>query len=152
KRDLSIFFCYIYLLVQGSILLSGIPNMYLALFSNWQYMHWFVVGALLFLVMMTLLIFNNNRYGRAFPLFGIDWLGGLMWGLILLSINFISIYGEHYDWWSSEEIRTASLFLFVLLCLNIYRASFIRHPFIALQTFRYKAVYIPLILYVIIDV
>src|SRR5690606_5354713 len=45
KRDLSIFFCYIYLLVQGSILLSGIPNLYIALFSSWEYMHWFVIGA-----------------------------------------------------------------------------------------------------------
>ncbi|WP_266205873.1 hypothetical protein [Pontibacter kalidii] len=38
-RDLSVFFCYIYLLVQSSILLSGISGIYVALFSNWQYIH-----------------------------------------------------------------------------------------------------------------
>jgi len=152
KRDLSIFFCYVYLLVQGSILLSGIPNLYLTLFFNWQYMHWLVVGALLMVVLLTLLLFTSRRVMKPFPLFGIDWLGGFMWGLILLCVNFICIYGEHLDWWSSSKIQTAAFFLIVLLILNIYRASFIRHPFIALQTFRYKAVYMPLVLYLVVDI
>lgn len=151
-RDLSVFFCFIYLLVHGTILVSGIPNMYVAFFSNWQYMHWFIIGALLFVVLIILLIFNNKRFMRPFPLFGIDWLGGLMWGLILLCLNFITVYGEHYDWWQAEEIQMASFFLIVLLALNLYRASFIRHPFIALQTFKYKALYITLALYVVVDV
>jgi DHA2 family multidrug resistance protein len=152
KRDLSIFFCYIYLLVQGSILLSGVTDMYIALFSNWEYIHWFVIGALLMLVLATLLLFNNNRFMPPFPLFGIDWLGAFMWGLILLCVNFISIYGEHYDYWYVEEIQIATLFLIVLLALNMYRASFIRHPFISLQTFQYKAVYLTFFLYILVDI
>ncbi|WP_181304988.1 hypothetical protein [Rufibacter sp. XAAS-G3-1] len=152
KRDLSIFFCFIYLLVQGSILLSGITHLYVALFSNWQYIHWFIMGALLVVMLVTLLLFNSNRFMRPFPLFGIDWLGGAMWGLILLCVNFITIYGEHYDWWQSQEIQIATLFLAVLLALNLYRASFIRHPFIALQTFQYKAVYLTFFLYLVVDI
>jgi DHA2 family multidrug resistance protein len=152
KRDLSIFFCFIYLLVHGSILLSGITNLYVALFSNWEYMHWFIIGALLVLVLAVLLLFNNKRMMPPFPLFGIDWMGGFMWGLILLCVNFISIYGDHYDWWYSGEIQLATVFLVVLLALNIYRASFIRHPFISLQTFRYKAVYLTIFLYLLIDI
>ncbi|HYK76813.1 MAG TPA: hypothetical protein VEV16_07540 [Daejeonella sp.] len=152
KRDLSVFFCYIYLLVQGSILLSGVANLYVSFFSNWEYMHWFIIAALLFVAIITLLIFNSKRFMRPFPLFGIDWLGAFMWGLILLNINFICLYGEHYDWWHSTEIKAASLFLAVLLVLNIFRASFIRHPFIALQTFTYKAVYLPFVLYIAVDI
>ncbi|WP_266205872.1 MFS transporter [Pontibacter kalidii] len=89
---------------------------------------------------------------RPFPLFGIDWLGGLMWGLILLTINFICIYGEHYDWLQSFEIRTAVVILAILLFLNFWRASFIRHPFISLQTFKYKAVYMTFFLYIMVDI
>jgi len=152
KRDLSIFFCFIYLLVQGSILLSGIQNMYIALFSSWQYMHWLIIGALFMVLLVVLLIFNNTQMMRPFPLFGIDWLGAFMWGLILLCVNFICVYGEHYDWFYAEEIRIATVFLVVLLALNLYRASFIRHPFISLDTFKYKAVYLPIFLYIIVDV
>jgi MFS transporter, DHA2 family, multidrug resistance protein len=152
KRDLSIFFCYIYLLVQSTILLSGLSSIYVSLFSNWEYIHWFIIGMLLVVMLLVILLFNNDRKMRPFPLFGIDWLGGFMWGLIILTINFICIYGEHYDWLHSTEIRTAVGFLAVLLFLNIWRASFIRHPFISLQTFKYKAVYLTFFLYIIVDI
>lgn len=151
KRDLSVFFCFVYLLVQGCILTSGNTNLYVALFSNWHYMHWLVIGALLFVVLCVILLFNNKQYIPRFPLSGIDWLGALLWGLILLSINFICIYGEHYDWWYSTEIRTASVMLMLMLALNIWRASFIRHPYVALPTFKYKAVYLTFLLYIVID-
>lgn len=152
KRDLSIFFCFIYLLVNGSILLSGASNIHIAYFSNWEYIHWFIIGSLLTVILLTLSIFNSKRFMRPFPLFGIDWLGGLMWGLILLCVNFICIYGDHYDWWYSVQIKIATLFLMLLLALNFYRASFIRHPFISVQTFKYRATYLPLMLYIIIDI
>ncbi len=151
KRDLSVFFCFIYLLVQSCILTSGNTNLYVALFSNWHYVHWMVIGSLLFVTLGVLLLFNNKQYIPRFPLSGIDWLGALLWGLILLSINFICIYGEHYDWWYSTEIKTASVMLIVMFALNIWRASFIRHPYIALPTFKYKAVYLTFFLYIVID-
>jgi DHA2 family multidrug resistance protein len=78
KRDLSIFFCFIYLLVNGSILLSGVTNMYVAFFSGWEYMHWFIVGSLLMVMLVTLSIFNSKRFMRPFPLFGIDCITNLV--------------------------------------------------------------------------
>ncbi|WP_413998586.1 hypothetical protein ACMDB5_12475 [Flavobacterium sp. W1B] len=150
-RDMPIFFCYIYLLVQSVILLGGVGDFYIVLFSSWHYIHWFVIGTLLFLALFTMLFFNNRRLFPAFPLFGIDWLGAFLWGLILMTVNFIFVYGEHYDWWYSEHIQIATVFLLILLGLNIYRASFIRHPFISLQTFKYKAVYQSVLLYLVVD-
>lgn len=151
KRDLSIFFCFVNLLVQGSILLSGSTQIYLSYISNWQYVYWFVIGALFFVLALTLLLFNSKRFMRPFPLFGIDWFGMFMWGLTLLCFNFIAIYGEHYDWFASTQIRTASLFTAILLALNLYRASFIRHPFIPLQVFKHPMVYLPFAVYLLVD-
>ena len=45
----------------------------------------------------------------------------------------------------------ASIAALVILALNLWRASFIRHPFIAIQTWRYKAVYITFLLYIVVD-
>lgn len=152
NRDLPVFFCYINILVQGMLLLGGVGDMYVSFFTNWQYVHWIVILVLLFIMLLTILFFNNKRIMPSFPLYGIDWLGATLWGATLLTINFIAIYGEHYDWWYSTQIRIASYILIALLILNLYRASFIRHPFISLHTFKYKSVYKSVTLYIVIDI
>ena len=151
KRDFAIFFCYVYILVQGVIQLSGSTAIYLEYLINWEFMHWFVIGSLLFILLLTLTIFNANRFMPVFPLFGIDWLGGLLWGIICLTINFICLYGDHFDWFNSDEIPIACGFLLIATGANLYRASFIRHPFIPLETFLYKPVWITVILYLVVD-
>lgn len=151
KRDMAIFFCYIYILVQGAILFSGSTTIYLEYLFGWKYMHWFIIGALLFILLFTLLFFNTSRFMPPFPLYGIDWLGALLWGIICLTINFICFYGDHFDWFKSNEIPIACGILLIALGANLYRASFIRHPFIPLETFLYKPVWITVILYLIID-
>ncbi|MBH1959901.1 MAG: hypothetical protein I8H68_07300 [Flavobacteriia bacterium] len=152
KRDLSVFFCYIYILVQGSILLSGAGNLWIAFYSTYEYMHWLIIGSLLFVILFAMVFFNSNRQQRPFPLFGIDWLGGFLWGLSLLAIIYIAVYGSHYDWWYGEEIIDMMVFFFIILGLNLYRASFIRHPFIPLGVFKYRYISLSIFLYLIIDV
>ncbi len=152
KRDLSVFFCYIYLLVQGCIQLTGLITVYTAFWAKWEFMHWLVIGLLLLVMIVTMLIFRNYRSMPKLPLYGIDWLGAVMWGAVLICMIFICVYGEHYDWFDSVYIRIAAVGAAVLLLLNLWRSSFIRHPFIALKTWRFKAVYMTLLLYLIIDI
>ena len=102
KRDLSIFFCYIYLLVQSCIQLSGLITIYTAFWSKWEYMHWVVIGLLLFMMILVMIVYRNFRTMPKIPLYGIDWIGAFMWGVILLCIIFVCIYGEHYDWYDSK--------------------------------------------------
>ena len=70
------------------------------------------------------------------PLLGIDWIGMLLWGATAMSILFICVYGEHYDWWQSDHICFATAFGLAALGLNLYRATFLRHPYISLQIFK----------------
>lgn len=151
KRDLSIFFCYIYLLVQSCIQLSGLITVYTAFWAKWEYMHWLIIGLLFCVMILTLIFFRNYRSMRKLPLLGIDWLGGLLWGSILLCLIFVCVYGEHYDWYHAAPIRAATFLGVLLLVLNLWRASFIRHPFISLATWQYKAVYQTFLLYIVID-
>ena len=152
KRDLSIFFCFIYLLVQSCIQLSGLITIYMAVWSKWEYMHWLIIGLLGMLMLLSLILFRNYRSMHKLPLFGIDWLGAMMWGITLLCILFVCIYGEHYDWYQSSAIRTATVMGLVVTLLNLWRSSFIRHPFIALKTWTYPAVWITFVLYIIVDI
>lgn len=151
KRDLTIFFCFIGLLIQSSILMGSSMHLVIAHIANWQYVPWFMIGGLLSIMLFVIVFFNNNRFMPTFPLFGIDWFGGLMWGISLLLANFIFIYGEHYDWFYATEIQTAALFLVIVLALNIYRASFIRHPFIPLHVFKFKPLLLTIALFFVAE-
>ncbi len=151
KRDLSVFFCYIYLLVQGCMQFSGLLTVYTAVWAKWEYMHWLVIGLLVLMMCGVQILFRHHRSMPRLPLFGIDWLGAFMWGLTTLCAIFVCVYGEYYDWYASPYIRAATVAGVTVLLLNLWRASFIRHPYIALNVFTYRVVYINALLYIVID-
>lgn len=151
KRDLSIFFCYIYLLVQGCIQLSGLATVYMFFLAKWEYMHWLVIALLAIVIFSTHILFRNYRSMKKIPLYGIDWLGGLLWAAIVMCIIFVCNYGDHYDWFQSLYIRIALGAAVIMLGLNLWRASFIRHPYINLKTWTFEVVYITFVLYIVID-
>ena len=151
-RDLSVFFSYIYLLVNGAIQLSGLLTVHIASWASWEYMQWCIIALMGFLLLAVTILFRNYQDMPRLPLYGIDWLGMLMWGFTLLCIIFVCVYGEHYDWFDSVHIQSAAIMGLVLLLLNLWRASFIRHPFIFLKTFKFPIVGISLVIYIIADI
>ncbi len=150
-RDMSVFFCCIQLMVHGSIQLTGITTTYVAFLAEWRYMHWLVIGLQLLLLLATTLLFRTFRAMRKLPLYGIDWLGGVLWGITVLSALFVCNYGDYYDWFESVYIRMATVLAVVCLSLNLWRASFIRHPYITIDTICYPVVWKTLLLYLLFD-
>ena len=61
KRDLSVFFCFIYLLVQSCIQLSGLITVYTAYWAKREYMHWLIIGILLLVMFVTMCLFSSYR-------------------------------------------------------------------------------------------
>lgn len=138
RREMPIFFCYVNMVVQGCMQLSGLTMVYFSYLLKWQWMHWFIIGMLGIIILMALLLFRPVHLFPRMPLYGIDWLGALLWGIIMLCIIFICLYGEHYEWWQSWHICGATMVAGILLLLNLWRASFIRHPFISLRVFHFR--------------
>lgn len=136
KRDMSVWFCYIYLIVNSTIQLTGIAALSFSVWASWHYMHWFVIGALLVIYLIVIVCYRGISIMPRLPLYGIDWLGMLMWGATAMSILFICIYGEHYDWWQSEHIWFATVLAMAALCMNWWHSTFIRHPYISFSIFR----------------
>lgn len=121
KRDLSIFFCFIYLLVQSCIQLSGLITVYTSAWAKWEYMHWLIIALLLLVILVTQILFRNFRTMPKLPLFGIDWLGAFMWGLTLMCILFVCVYGQHYEWYESIYIRIATYYFISSLTITSRR-------------------------------
>lgn len=132
-RDMAIFFCYVYLVVDGVIQLSGIATIYTAFFSQWEYMHWVMSGLLVLMMVMVLIFVKPVKGPMQIPLLGIDWIGAALWSVFMLCFTFICVYGNFYDWWEAEEIVGATILGAVCLAINLWRASFLHHPYISFQ-------------------
>lgn len=132
-RDMAVFFCYVYILVDSVIQLSGISTVYVAFFSTWEYMQWIMTGLLVLMMLMVFVLVRPVRGPMYIPLLGIDWLGALLWAGFMLCFTFVCVYGNFYDWWVAAEIRGATLFGLVCLGVNLWRASFLHHPYISFR-------------------
>lgn len=131
-RDMAIFFCYVYLIVDGVIQLSGVATIYTAFFSNWEYMHWIVMGLLALEMLMVLLFVKSFKGMPQIPLLGIDWIGSVLWSIFMICFTFVCVYGNFYDWWDALEIRAAVLLGLTTLAINLWRATFLHHPYISI--------------------
>ena len=139
-RDMSIFFCYVYIIVDSVIQISGIATIYTAFFSQWEYMHWIMTGLLALMMIMVMILVKPVRGPMFIPLLGIDWIGAILWAGFMMCFTFICVYGNYFDWWDALEIRSAALIGFVCLCLNLWRATFLHHPYISFQAMKNRNV------------
>ena len=74
-RDMAVFFCYVYIIVDGMIQLSGLACIYAAFFYSWEYMQWIVCLLLVAMMVAVLILVRPARGPMYIPLLGIDWLG-----------------------------------------------------------------------------
>ncbi len=139
-RDMAVFFCYVYIIVDSVIQLSGIATVYTAFHFEWQYMHWIMSGLLALMMVMVMILVKPVRGPMFIPLLGIDWIGAALWSGFMLSFTFICVYGDFYDWWDSCEIVMASVLGAAFLVLNLWRATFLHHPYVSLQALRNRNV------------
>lgn len=139
-RDMAIFFCYVYIIVDGVIQLSGIATVYTAFFAQWEYMHWIMVGILALMMIMVMILIKPVRGPMFIPLLGIDWIGAMLWAGVMMCFTFICVYGNYFDWWDAVEIRGATLIGLACLGINLWRASFLHHPYISFQAMKNRNV------------
>ena len=95
-RDMAVFFCYVYILVDSVIQLGGIATIYTAFFSQWEYMHWIMIGLLALMMILVMLLVKPVRGPMFIPLLGIDWIGAVIWAGFMMCFTFICVYGNYF--------------------------------------------------------
>lgn len=139
-RDMAIFFCYVYLVVDGVIQLSGVLTVYTAFFSQWEYMHWLMTGLLALMMIMVWVFVKPVKGPMQIPLLGIDWIGAALWSVFMLCFTFVCVYGDYYDWWEAPEITAATLIGLASMAVNLWRASFLHHPYVSFTAMKNRNV------------
>lgn len=136
KRDFQIFFPLLYMIVLGDMSWSTWVSSQLTYFcGGWQAMHFFVTAVLLGVVIAILLLTKNFRFMKPLPFVSIDWLGMVLWSVVLLQGIWIFVFGEHYNWWESTLWTRVACLWPVTIAVCIWRMCSIRHPFIHRDAF-----------------
>lgn len=148
-RDMSVFFCYVYLVVDSVIQLCGIATVYTAFDLQWEYMRWIMTGLLALMMLMVLILVKPVRAPMFIPLLGIDWIGAVIWAGFMMAFTFVCVYGNFYDWWESAEIQTATLLGLGCLTVNLWRASFLHHPYISFRAMKNRSVIRATLIYLV---
>lgn len=139
-RDMAIFFCYVYIIVDSVIQLSGIATIYTSFFLQWEYMNVIMVGLLALMMLMVMILLKPVRGPMFIPLLGIDWLGSILWAGFMMSFTFICVYGNYYDWWDAAEMWEAVIIGLACLLINLWRTTFLHHPYISISAMKNRNV------------
>lgn len=151
KRDMSVFFCYVYIIVDSVIQLSGIASIYVGFHWGWEYMQWIMIALLALMLLMVMILVRPIRGPMFIPLLGIDWIGAILWAGVMMCFTFICVYGNYFDWWEASEMRWTAMLGCVLLGINLWRMSFLHHPYVSLAIFRYRNLIIATCVYLVFN-
>ena len=138
RRDFTVFFPVLHIVILGSMQLSDLAATWLMYHYRWEHMHLFVCGLMLVDLLVLTVCTRHFRTFKKMRLVGIDWLGALLWALLLLQVAFLLNYGDYYDWWASPVMRQLALAATVTLVVCVGRMRSIRHPYLEPQMWTYR--------------
>ncbi len=137
-RDFTVFFPLLHIVILGSMQLSDLLAACLMYHYHWDYMQLFISGIMMVDLLVLTICTRHFRMFKKFPLFGIDWLGAILWAMLLLEIAYLFNYGDWYDWWNSPVLRQLSMVILVTFLFCIGRMFTVRHPFFEPKMWTYR--------------
>lgn len=141
SRNYAVFFPVVYLMVCGGTYLSGLTTSYLTYYGNWRLMNLFVIALLMIHCGIVYYMMKpDHRPGPFLSLKGVDFTGLFLWSSFLISGIWLFTYGEHYDWWRSRTIWTATGITLALFAAAFCRSRFHDKPYLPLSIFRFRSV------------
>lgn len=151
QRDFTVFFPWLHIVILGSMQLADILSTSFMYYYHWSYMHLFIAGLMLVDLLILYTCTRHFRIIKKFPLFGIDWLGAVLWATLLLEVAYLFDYGDWYDWWNSPVIRRLSVAIIITFCISLGRMLTIRHPYFEPKMWTYRYLFPILILITLVE-
>lgn len=99
-----------------------------------------MTGLLALMMIMVWVFVKPVKGPMQIPLLGIDWIGAALWSVFMLCFTFVCVYGDYYDWWEAPEITAATLIGLASLAVNLWRASFLHHPYVSFTAMKNRSV------------
>lgn len=131
-----------------SIALAQVASYYATKLSfeySWHAVYYYTIAILLFCLLLVLIFGHNYRGSKKVPFYQIDWLSFVLILSSMMMLNYVLSYGRILDWWNNQSIKFA-LFGSVLLAIwFIQRQMILKRPFLSLEVFKRKSVWMSLV-------
>ena len=138
NMHLAPFLTVVFLAVFGGVELGGLASTAISHYYTWHHVGYALVGVHLIVIVFALLLLRDFRFQPPVPLAGIDWWGFVLWGLFLLPLTAVFVYGESQEWLHSPALVVCLCVSMLCLAANLFRMHTVPNPFIAAQCFRYR--------------
>ncbi len=137
SRNYAVFYSVVFVIVQGSSQLFTPVITDIVCHSSWIHFQWIVILSLVITAISIMVLIRHYREGKRIPLYGIDWLGFILWGVILTALLFIMTYGKYLEWGHSLHIRFAIIVLTAASILQYMNIKSIKRPYINPAAWKY---------------
>ncbi|MDR3341046.1 MAG: hypothetical protein LBT25_13350, partial [Candidatus Symbiothrix sp.] len=151
-HNYAVFLSFVFFVVLGVIHVFDIASTYIIHYYNWHYVHRLAIALMLCVTLGAIVFMRPFRAMPKLPLYGVDWLGMVLWSIFILSLIFVAQYGEQLDWLHSTYIRVALGASSLALAANVWRMNHIRHPFLEIAAFKARNLFLLLVLFLLMDV
>lgn len=142
KRDFTIFFPLLFMVVDGNMALAPLISTHLAYAAqDWRAMNYLIAAIMLAIALFLFFATNNFHFMKPVPFRGADVVGMLLWAALLIEVVFLFNYGEYYNWLDGQVFRTVAAFVPITAILAIHRMLTVQQPYIEARVWREKHLY-----------
>lgn len=137
-HNYAVFLSMVFFIVLGVVNVFDIASTHIIYHYNWHYVHLLAIGLLLVVILCAYTLMRPFRPMPKMPLYGVDWLGLVLWSTFILALIFVVQYGNQLNWLDSAYIRAAVGAAMLALAFNIWRMFNVRHPLLEVEAFKSK--------------
>ncbi|GHT74310.1 transporter [Bacteroidia bacterium] len=137
-HNYAVFLSMVFFIVLGVVNVFDIASTHIIYHYNWHYVHLLAIGLLLVVILCAYTLMRPFRPMPKMPLYGVDWLGLVLWSTFILALIFVVQYGNQLNWLDSAYIRAALGVAMLALAFNIWRMFNVRHPLLEVEAFKSK--------------
>lgn len=133
-RDMKVFFPILHVVILSAIAFQDIISSWFGYLGDWRLMHWFIIGLQCVVLLILTTCVHHFKFTNQ-PLYGVDWISMVLWGVLMVLLAFFLDYGEHYDWFNNTVIWYVIGFMIVTVAMIFWRMNNNRHLFISSKVF-----------------
>lgn len=142
---------YLFFMILGQLGTS--LTAWLAFEYEWQYVYYFMMGLLLFCILLVFVTMPYHKYTmRRFPINFRQFGNASIFSITLVCITYVLVYGKVLDWYDDSTIRWATVGAILSGGLFLYIEATQRHPYYMLDVLKLRTIRMGFLLYLLLMV
>lgn len=140
---------YLFFMILGQLGTS--LTAWLAYEYEWQYVYYFMMGALLFSILVVFVTMPYHAYStRRFPIIFRKFGSVVIFCLMCSSVIYVLVYGKVLDWYSDPSICWATFMAVLFIFIFVYMEKRQYSPYFLMDIFKLRSVRIGILLFLML--